>query len=126
MKLGVMGGIFTVLALTMAGPTLGLPMLGIGMAEAALAAGVTLFGGGCLLGGGAGLLMGGARAVGRIRRADLYAEDLIKRDQIRSSAPRHAVDYRGVARARTDRENRWALQVMERQHEVQDDLARYR
>jgi len=99
----------------------------VGMGIAALTA--CALGGFALgvVGGGAhGLTTGGMRAVGRIHRAEKYAEDLIVRDkQQRYAAPSRADFRRRRAAEREERDFQEQRQFMERQNEIERDARTY-
>jgi hypothetical protein len=102
--------------------------VGFGFSVAVLTMG-TMFAAGALGGGLNGLLLGGKRAVGRIQRAELYAEDLIKRSDIQRDAPPPRTDYRAQHRARLARQREenagLLLQTLERENERARDAKIY-
>lgn len=85
----------------------------------------SMFVAGALGGGLNGFLLGGKRAVGRIHRAELYAEDLIKRSDIQREAPPPRTDYRAQHRARQERQDAVLLQIRERENERARDAKIY-
>ncbi len=99
-------------------------------------AGTALFGGaiggflvGALGGGAHGLATGGTRAVGRLQRAEKYAEDLIVRSEIQRNARPNRADYRhnAIAARAEDRRQKFEdqRQFMERINEIERDARTY-
>lgn len=84
---------------------------------------------GFLLGavGGAtiGLVTGGFKAVGRVHRGELYAEDLIQRKKVQDAAPPNRSDYRAAYNAQQQRNAFITQQVLERNNENTRDFNTY-
>ena len=86
-------------------------------------------GGGFLLGaigGGAqGLITGGFKAVGRVHRGEVYAEDLIQRKKVQDTALPNRSDYRAAYNAQQRRNAFISQQVQERNNENTRDFNTY-
>ncbi len=71
-----------------------------------------------------GALTGGMRAVNRIRRGELYAEDLLQRDQMQRNAPHNHADYRRY-RPQQEHFNYSQVQILQREQEAARDQNTY-
>lgn len=84
------------------------------------------FGTGALGGAGYGVLTGGFKAVGRVHRGEVYAEDLIQRKQVQGRAPISRADYRAAYADQRRRDGIITEQALERRDEVRDDFTQSR
>lgn len=123
LKWGALAGVVAGIALGPAG-ILATGVLG-SMLVGAATIGAPLMLAGILGGGTYGALTGGMRAVNRQRRGELYAEDLVERENTRKVAPPNRTDYREAARARKERSDRFTVQALERQAEIAKDDKTY-
>lgn len=80
------------------------------------------FGGGALGGAGYGVLTGGFKAVGRVHRGEVYAEDLIQRKQVQARVPTSRADYRAAYADQRRRDGIITQQALERRDEVREDF----
>jgi hypothetical protein len=76
------------------------------------------------VGGLRGTVTGGMRSVNRIRRGELYAEDLLERDAMQRNAPHNHADYRRYRR-QPENFNYSQIQILQRENEAKRDSNTY-
>ena len=77
---------------------------------------------GAVGGGTYGLATGGFKAVGRVHRGEIYAEDLIKRKKVQEVRPDSRADYRAAYNEQQRRNSYITQQVLERNNEFREDF----
>ena len=80
---------------------------------------------GAVGGGAKGALTGGFKAVGRMHRGEVYAEDLIQRKKVQTIAPTSRADYRTAYAHQRQRNDYISQQVLERNNENTRDFNTY-
>lgn len=80
---------------------------------------------GAVGGGAKGLITGGFKAVGRVHRGEVYAEDLIQRKKVQDTALPNRSDYRAAYNAQQQRNAFITQQVLERNTENTRDFNTY-